>query len=490
MLDEQTIPNWLQQRAFLTPNRMAIKTEYETLTFKELYEKSKIRAYELKAIGIQDGEHVGVLMRNSLDMIVTIHGLMLIGAVVVLLNTKLSETELSWQINDVNANKMIYDEDFQHKIKSIEIEKITVNMLEFHDVAIDEELKTEISLQDVSTIMYTSGTTGYPKGVLQTYGNHFASATNSALNLTIQAEDKWLVVVPLFHISGLSILMRSIIYGMSIIVHERFDADLANKAIMDEGVTIVSVVTTMLQQMLVQLGEREYPNAFRCMLLGGGPAPKPILERCKNKNIPVFQTYGMTETSSQIVTLSTEYSLSKLGSAGKPLFQCQIKIMNGNKQCEPYEEGEIVVKGPNVTKGYWNRSDATKSSIKSGWFYTGDIGYLDEEGFLFVLDRRSDLIISGGENIYPAEIEAVLLAHKAVKDAGVKGIEDAKWGEVPCGFVVLSDIVTELELLEHCKKHLASYKVPKKIMFVDYLPRNAANKLLRRNLSLIGDYSK
>ncbi|MED4401306.1 o-succinylbenzoate--CoA ligase [Metabacillus fastidiosus] len=493
LFNEQSVPNWLEQRAFLTPDRVAIKTECEIVTFKELYEKSKERAYQLKRIGINKDDHIAVLMKNSIEMVTTIHGLMLIGAVTVLLNTKLSETELSWQIKDVQAVKMIYDESFQERIENInEIEKFTVHMLRLYRNGTAEELQHCLMLNDVATIMYTSGTTGYPKGVMQTYGNHFSSAINSAINLTIQADDKWLVVVPLFHISGLSILMRSVIYGMGIIIHERFDARLTNKAIMDEKVTIVSVVTTMLQQMLEQLGKDNYPKEFRCMLLGGGPAPKPVLEKCRDKDIPVFQTYGMTETSSQIATLSAEYSLSKLGSAGKPLFQCEIKIMDNDCRCAPYEEGEIVVKGPNVTNGYWKRDDATSASIKQSWFYTGDIGFLDEDGFLFVLDRRSDLIISGGENIYPAEIEAVLLSHPAVKDVGVSGVEDEKWGEVPCGFVIPSESVTESELIEYCKKNLASYKTPKKIFFVDHLPRNAANKLMRRNLrlSLNGDNNK
>jgi o-succinylbenzoate---CoA ligase len=218
------------------------------------------------------------------------------------------------------------------------------------------------------------------------------------------------------------------------------------------------------------------------MLLGGGPAPKSMLEECKGKDIPVYQTYGMTETSSQFVTLSPEDSLKKLGSAGKPLFPCDLKIMKGDSEAGANEEGEIAVKGPNVTRGYLNRDKANEESFINGWFLTGDIGYQDEEGFLYVLDRRSDLIISGGENVYPAEIESVLVSHKGIIEAGVVGIESAKWGQSAAAFVVSKESISESDLREFCETRLARYKVPHEFYFVKSLPRNASNKLLRKNL--------
>jgi O-succinylbenzoic acid--CoA ligase len=294
----------------------------------------------------------------------------------------------------------------------------------------------------------------------------------------------WLACVPLFHISGLSIVMRSVIYGMPMLIHEKFDPEAANRAICEEGVTVVSVVSNMLSRMIDALGDSAYPPHFRCMLLGGGPAPLPLLEACRGKNIPVFQTYGMTETASQIVTLPPEFMLSKLGSAGKPLFLSELRIAQDGKDAAPFAAGEIVVRGPNVTKGYLNRPEATAAAIRGGWLYTGDIGYVDEEGFLYVLDRRSDLIISGGENVYPAEIEAVLLGHPAIAEAGVTGLEDKEWGQVPAAFVKLKEgaALSEQEVLDHCAGKLAKYKIPKRVYFVDKLPRSAANKLLRREL--------
>ncbi|MEH7525627.1 AMP-binding protein, partial [Bacillus sp. JJ1503] len=243
------------------------------------------------------------------------------------------------------------------------------------------------------------------------------------------------------------------------------------------------IVSTMLSRIEEELIDEHLPSEFRCMLLGGGPASKALLEKCKHKQIPVYQTYGMTETSSQIVTLSPEYSMSKLGSAGKVLFPSQLKIVRSDgDEAGPNEAGEILVKGPNVTSGYLNKEDETEKKIVNGWLSTGDIGTLDQEGFLYVLDRRSDLIISGGENIYPAEIESVLVSHPSISDAGVIGVKDEEWGEVPIAFVVKVIEVTAEEIREFCQQKLAKYKIPKKILFLDEIPRNASKKILRREL--------
>ncbi|MEH7387538.1 o-succinylbenzoate--CoA ligase [Bacillus sp. JJ1521] len=477
------IPNWLKQRAFLTPDRIAIKTEYEKISFLMLHKNALKKAYQLNFSGIEKGDVVSVLMKNSVEMVEVIHALKYIGAITVLLNIKLTSSELEFQVGD-SGTKMIVTEDvLLEKVNEIKIEKVLVS--ELQQLPEKEcDIEEYYSLDQADTIMYTSGTTGKPKGVIHTYGNHWWSAIGSSLNLGLHENDCWLLAVPMFHISGLSILYRSVIYGVPTVILEGFDPKKANDAIMNQGVTIMSLVSVMLKRMLDKLGDQRYPASFRGMLLGGGPAPKPLLEDCLARNISVFQTYGMTETASQVVTLAPEYSISKLGSAGKPLFPVEIKIEKDGILANPKEVGEIIVKAPNVTKGYLNRVDATKKSIVDGWLYTGDLGYLDEEGFLFVMDRRSDLIISGGENIYPAELEAVLLAHPSILEAGVTGIDDEKWGQVPVAFVRKEEEnrVTEAEIIAFCYEKLARFKVPKSIHFVDHLPRNASNKLLRRKL--------
>ena len=488
-MQNESMPNILIKRALLTPNRIAIYFQDQTLTFHDLYECSLKVSGRLQALGIRKGQFVGVLLKNHLDTVTILFALQLLGARAVILNNRLTAAELVFQLKDSRSTFLILEESFT-QTEAVITEQIdqltTITKTKLTQIKPEEPyIQEEISLTDICTIMYTSGTTGNPKGVIQTYGNHWWSSTGSALNLGTIDSDCWLCAVPLFHISGYSILMRSIIYGMPIVLHEHFDVEQTIKDIQLKKVTIMSVVGTMLTQIVEALEDRRLPASFRCMLLGGGPAPLPLLEACVKKDIPVFQSYGMTETSSQIVTLSPEDSLQKLGSAGKPLFPSQLRIeLENGESAQAGMPGEIVVKGPNVTPGYLNRSEATEEKIRDGWLYTGDIGYLDEQGFLYVKDRRSDLIISGGENIYPAELEAILLAHPDVMDAGVTGIEDKKWGQVPVAFIVKKKDtnLSGEELQRFCMERLAKYKLPKAFYFTEQLPRNAAKKLLRRKL--------
>lgn len=482
------LPNWLKKRAELTPERPAIEFEGITYCFADLDRMAEEMAGRLAAKGVRAGDTSAVLLRNHIDSVVFIHALFYLGVKIVMLNSKLTAAELAWQLQDSEATYLVSETYFSEKIigMTVDVSSTTIYVKEELAESTAVKIVPSFDLDEMATMMYTSGTTGKPKGVMHTFGNHWWSAIGSVLNLGLTERDSWYCAVPLFHISGLSILLRSVIYGMKVVLVEQFDEGEANRHIRENGITIMSVVTTMLKRLLTSLGDDRYPAQFRCMLLGGGPAPLHVLEQCKQKGIPVFQSYGMTETSSQIVTLAPEYSLTKIGSAGKALFPSQLRIEVDGKQAAANEAGEIVVFGPNVTKGYWNRLEETRQAIQEGWLYTGDIGYVDEDGFLYVLDRRSDLIISGGENVYPAEIEAVLSAHPAVFEAGVTGVADDKWGQVPRAFVVITEDVTEQQLLAHCRMQLATYKMPREIVFCEALPRNGANKLLRRELKKEG----
>ena len=481
MEQQNTMPNWLKKRALLSPQRTALIYEEKHYSFSDLYELSIQFSRKLHTLGIRSNDKVGLLMSTRLEMVIAIHAAMQLGVELVLFNSRLTAQELLWQFGDSQLKWLITEGEFR-EVADSKYSPIFIEQLELVEESERFIEADEFDLNKTATIMYTSGTSGYPKAVRQTYGNHWWSAVGSMLNLGLHENDRWLCTMPLFHISGLSILLRSVIYGMTVILHKQFNEKLVNEHIRRYEVTIMSVVTTMLNRMLAQLGDEDYPVSLRCLLLGGGPAPLSILESCKKKAIPVFQTYGMTETSSQIVTLSPEYSLEKLGSAGKVLFPSQLKIIVEGREAGVREIGEILVKGPNVTSGYVNRPEETSKAFLDGWLKTGDIGYLDEDGFLYVVDRRSDLIISGGENIYPAEIEAVLMKHPSIFEAGVAGADDAIWGQVPVAFVVLNDSADEDELIGYCRRYLAGYKVPKEIYFVDELPRNSSNKLLRRHL--------
>lgn len=476
----ETIPHWLTKQADLKPNQIAIENEKgDAITFSELKVKSQQFARKLTNLGVMKGSHIGIRSTNNVSMVIAIHALSYIGAISVMLNTRLTKEELNYQIEDAEVSLILACETLGQSTKemhfSIPVKTYTeINQLHGKAIALQEELH----LDDMFTVIYTSGTTGFPKGVIHTYGNHWWSAIGSALNLGLNENDKWLVPLPIFHVSGLSTMIKSVIYGMPVYLLGKFNEHTVQQAIINKGVTIASVVTVMLQRLIDLIGDSKYPESFRCMLLGGGPAPEPLLEKAKERHIPVFQSYGMTETASQIVTLTPRDALEKIGSAGKPLFPAQLKIVNN----APEPVGEIHVKGPMVTKGYYKNDAASRKAIKDDWLATGDLGYLDENGFLYVVDRRKDLIISGGENIYPSEIESVLSGMREIKEVAIIGKSDEAWGQVPVAFIVKKEAITPDEILTFAKSKLASYKLPKQFYFVDYLPRNASNKLVRNDL--------
>ncbi len=494
------LPNWLTRCSENFPQHPALRYKDACWTFAALEQQVTRLARQLATIGVRPGSRVALLASNGLSYVTFVHALTRLGAILVPLNTRLTLDELCWQLQDVRATLLVSDE--YHAASSLEIQQVLPHLP--HATLITSSDNSEVLLQDVAeivvslqplidlnatqSIMYTSGTTGYPKGVLITYGMQWWNALGSALNLGHQPDDCWLACMPFFHIGGLSILMRSVIYGISVVVQEKFDPIAVNRAIREERVTIISVVATMLQRMLADLAagaeDVRYPSTLRCVLLGGGPAPRSLLEDCARRAIPVALSYGLTEACSQAVTLSPADSLRKIGSAGRPLLPVQLRIMNENRLASPDEPGTIYLKGPTITPGYADRPEATRSAFRDGWFSTGDMGYLDADGYLYVLDRRNDLIISGGENIYPAEIESVLSSHPDVEEVGVCGQDDLQWGQVPIAFVHLipGSTADADSILDYARSHLAHYKLPRTIYFVDVLPRNSSGKLLRREL--------
>jgi o-succinylbenzoate---CoA ligase len=445
------VPDWLRQRADLTPRRLALAVGDAAWTFAKLDRQVDIACHALRALGVVPGQHVGLRAPNGAGFAVAVHALMRLGAVLVPINTRLTPGEVDWQRADAGLELVLDESHLEALLRPGEAARA----------------EREFDLQARHSVMYTSGTSGRPKGAILTYGNHWWNAVASALNLGTLSSDRWLACLPLFHVGGLAILLRGVIYGMPVQVHERFDAARVNQAIDDEGVSIISVVGTMLERMLAQRGERRYPPTLRCVLLGGGPAPGPLLERAVRLGVPVFQSYGLTETASQVATLAPEDVPRKVGSAGKPLMGAQIRIG---------ADGEILVRGPTVSPGYLHQP------AEEAWLRTGDLGYVDDEGYLFVLDRRDDLIVSGGENVYPAEVEAVLLAHPAVEEAGVFGVADAEWGQIVAAAVKLEQPASIDDIVAFCRQRLAGYKVPRRIELVDTIPRTASGKLLRREL--------
>ncbi len=468
----QIMPEWLRQRAHLTPGRLALVTTSERLTFAELNEAVDRRAGSLRRLGVQPGHRVALLLRNGRPFVELVHAVTRVGATLVPLNTRLTPDELAYQIANCQPSVLLHDGPNAAKVRAIAATRV----LDVDELpkGVPHDLVRYVDLDQPHTVVYTSGTTGRPKGALLTFGNHWWSAVGSVLNLGLRDDDRWLAILPLFHVGGLAILLRSVIYGITAVVQDGFDAAAANRAIDEHGVTIVSVVATALQRMLEERGGRPYPAYFRCALLGGGPAPRPLLELAAARRVPVVQTYGLTEAASQVATLAPEDALRKLGSAGRPLFPNELRIAAPDRD----GVGEIQVRGPTVTPGYLD----APARLEDGWLRTGDLGRLDAEGYLYVVDRRDDLIVSGGENVYPAEVEAALLAHPAVREAAVFGASDATWGQRVVAAIVASAPVEDDALLAFLRTHLAGYKLPRRIIRLGALPRNAAGKVLRAEL--------
>jgi O-succinylbenzoic acid--CoA ligase len=490
------LPDWLGRCAENSPQQLAVQCDHVQWSFAELDRQATGLARQLASLGVREGGRVALLAANGLPYVALVHALTRLGAILVPLNARLTVQELCWQVSDVQASLLVCDADYADQ--AAEIASVMPHLLRATlaasavrgETVLGElpasagPLRALIDLSAPQAIIYTSGTTGRPKGALITFGMHWWNAVGSALKLGHRPDDRWLACLPLFHIGGLSILMRGVIYGISVVVHKTFDAGSINAAILADKVSIISVVAAMLQRMLEALDSDSYPPTLRCILLGGGPAPYSLLQACLQRNVPVAQTYGLTEACSQAVTLAPADAIRKLGSAGRPLAPVQLRIMHEDSQAAPFEPGEIFLKGPTITPGYADRPQATAQALRGGWLATGDIGYLDDDGYLYVLDRRADLIISGGENVYPAEIEAVLQAHPAVAEAGACGQADPQWGQVPVAFVVLhsESQVSAEELLDYAAQKLARFKRPRTIYFCRQLPHTSSGKLMRREL--------
>jgi len=438
------LDNWLAQRSQSCPDRTALVADGSEATYAELEAEATWVARRLAAHGVRRDSTVALTMHPGREQVVLVHALMKLGAVLLPLNPRLSEEERAAVIA---AEQPAADLGDPGQLTQTEA---------------DLPLLGEHDMDDVACHILTSGSSGRPHRVGLTYGNFLWNAVGSGFNIGVQPEDRWLCCLPLSHISGLGIVMRSVIYGTTAVLEEGFDVDRVAAALSDGRVTLLSLVTTMLTRLLEAGADLSGPRAI---LVGGGPVPEEPLEEAIGRGATVVQTYGLTEACSQVTTLAPGEARRKLGSAGRPLLTTHLRI----------EDGEILVQGPTVAPGC---TDA------DGWLHTGDLGRIDEEGFLYVEDRMDDMIVSGGENVIPAEVEKVLLRHPEVADAAVVGREDPEWQQAVTAIVVLEDgsTVTPDELRRHCAESLAGFKVPKRVELASALPRTPSGKLMRRAL--------
>lgn len=446
------LDNWLAQRAQSCPDRVALIADGESMTFAELEDEAAHAARRLAAWGVRRGATVAMNMGPGREKVILIHALMKTGAVLLPLSPGLSQPERKRALDSCGVT---VDLDDPGKLTQTEAD---LPLLGEHDMA------------DPHCRILTSGSSGMPHAVSLSYGNHLFSAMGSAFNIGVDPSDRWLCSLPMSHISGLSIVMRSVIYGTAMVLNDRFDAAAVEAAVEEQGVTVISLVSTMLLRLLEKGVDLSAPRAI---LVGGGPVPRSVIDRALDKGAKVIQTYGLTETCSQVTTLEVKEARRKAGSVGRPLLTSHLRI----------QSGEILVQGPTVSA---SALDA------DGWLHTGDLGRIDEDGFLFVEGRADEMIITGGENVIPIEVEDVLMQHPGVLEAAVVGRPDPEWQQAVTAVIVSrpGETVSLEDIRRHCEGKLASYKIPKALETVAELPKTASGKLLRARLRDQGDISR
>ncbi len=473
------LPCPIREGARNHPDAEALTFAGSTWTYRALDAEVARWVAALEGHDVGAGARVASLATNHAASVFLFWALGRLGAVLAPLNARLTASELAPMVEDIHPHLTLALEPFLSRLPG-------ARALESFADAITEGSDTCTPREAASprVVLFTSGTTGRPKGAVLTEGNFRASARASAANLGAHSAPRWLGTLPLCHVGGIAMLTRTAYEGGCLVLHERFDADAANRAIDVEGVTHVSLVATTLERVLDSRGDRPMPASFALALIGGGPVPVPLLTRARAAGLRALQTYGLTEACSQVATERPADADGR--TAGMPLPGVELRIVREDGSvCGPGEEGEIEVRAPTVMAGYWNRPEATRDTLRDGWLHTKDMGVLDGRGRLTVLSRRTDLVVRGGENIYPAEVEAVLLDHPAVREAAVVGFPDDRWGEVPVAFVVARPGHERPggEALEAwCRRSLAGFKVPARFAWLEALPRNAMGKVERTML--------
>ena len=507
-------PEFLLISSSICPDREAIIFEGNRWSFSDLADRSNRLANALAGMGVGQGDKVGMLQVNCNECIEVYFATAKLGATYVPLNFRARAEELEFMINFSEASALFLGQRYVKMLNSmreqipgmknfVSVEGPAEGMLDYESVIAEadpEEVFTDIDDNDTSILMFTAGTTGQPKGVMLTHDNLATYVLNNVSPADPDIEEKNILTVPLYHIAGMQAVLAAVYGGRTLVVQRQFDPSDWMTLVETESVTRAMMVPTMLKQLMEH---EEFPkrNLSSLQVITYGAAPMPV--EVITKAIEVFpgtrfiNAFGQTESASTITMLTPEdhviegtpgeraIKLKRLGSIGRALGDTEVKIFDEDGSEQPVDEaGEIVARGPRVMKGYWKAEEATNSTIRNGWLYTGDIGYMDEAGYIFLSGRAKDIIIRAGENISPEQVEATLHSHPAIDEAAVIGVPDPQWGEKVRAIVALKAgaQATEADIIEHCRGQLASFKKPESVIFVDSLPRNPLGKVLKRVL--------
>jgi len=503
----------LAKRAFLSPDREAYVDSHRDLrlTYRALNDRANRLANALLDAGLVKGERVGLLLMNSAEFMEGYFALAKIGAVVVPLNWRLVADELEFILKDSGTRRLIFGEEFLDTVADLQSRGDRTDVTQWLQVAGSApvayfaesyecfrdsgaalepsrhraEPGAQAADDDMLYIMYTSGTTGLPKGVVHTHKSALWAIFTIAATTYYHEGDRYLAALPMFHVGALTPLAVNVYGGATSVVMRSFDPVLAWQLIERERITIGLAVPAMLNFMLqVENFARFDRSALRWIMTGAAPVPVALTRRYADLGIGILQVYGLTESCGPACLMDSDNALRKPDSTGKAFFHTEVRVVNEHgADCAPGEAGEVLVRGAHVMREYWNRPDATAETLKNGWLHTGDVAVMDEDGFVSIQDRIKDMIISGGENVYPAEIEGLLMTHPKIVEAAVIGQPSETWGESPLAIVVRKDpSLTVAEVVDFCRGKLAGYKRPKAVEFVDQIPRNPSGKILKRLL--------
>ena len=493
------IPDWLAKHAAQFPEQVALVDLFSkrSVTYAQLNERaSRFAEFLRERWQIQPGDRVAVLAHSSSDYVEMLYGCGKIGAIMVCLNWRLALPELVGIVTDAEPAALVWGEEFEQTGTALaESCKLTRCMVTGsaradatgYEAALASVPGASIEMpwrqhEDVWYLLYTAGTTGKPKGVLQTWGMAFTNAVNGILATGLRRDDKMLSVLPYFHTGGLNLYMNPMIMvGGTTLIMRQFDVDQTMDLLESEATVMFGVPAIYL--FLSQ--HRRFASAdfskVRSWACGGAPIPKTLLEQYLAKDVTICFGFGMTETGPTVFLTDEATARRKVGTVGKPVMYVESKVVDSatRQRLGAHQRGELLLRGPGLTPGYWHKPEATARAYEEGWLCTGDIAYFDEDGDYYIVDRSKDMYISGGENVYPAEVENIIFQMEGVAEAAVIGVHDAKWGEVGKAIVALKPgaELTADAVMAHCRAKLASFKAPKHVVFVPAVARNAAGKL-------------
>ncbi len=489
------------------PHKTAVSCDGESFTSQEFYGRINRLANALLKL-CERGDRVAVLQENSSQYFEAYFGIPAAGMVLNHINYRLSPREMAHVINHAQAKALILGDNFVDAMEPLRDSLETVEnficvgeprpgMLNYEEMledSSDAEPGLDLKDTDLAWLMYTSGTTGFPKGVMCTHKSLIAGVHSTMLETPCSEEDVFLNVFPLCHMASYS-AMVALHHGCKVIISPRFDPRNVLETIQNQRVTNISLAPTMINFVLEYPGIDDYDTStLSCIRYGASPIPENVLRKGIKRFGSIFhQGYGMTETCSAVTLLKpsehivdgTEKETRRLRSCGKPVLTAVLRVVKDDgTDVKPDEIGEIIIRGDMLTTGYWHNPEATAEALRDGWLHSGDLGTMDEDGYIYIVERKKDMIITGAENVYPNEVETAIYTHPAVMDAAVIGLPDDTWGEMVTAVVVLRDgeSATEEDIIDFCRNHMAGYKKPKKVFFTDELPRNPSGKVLRKEL--------